>query len=615
VKQEQLGALQSRMMTAEEAVSVVESGHRVFVGSGCATPRRLVHALESLDKPLSHVQLISFFTIDAVPIRDGQPVTRFNRCVFSVSPDVQPLVQQGKAEYVPLSLVQVPPLIMKGKFGIDVAFIQVSPPDEHGFCSLGVSVDITRRAVNHARVIIAEINPNMPRTLGNTSIPVSRIDRAVWVDEPVLEFRYPPADDVASQIARYVARIIDDGSTLQIGFGQIPGEMLKYLAGRRDLGVHSDLITEGMVDLIEAGIISNLKKAMRMGTVMGSWCMGTERLYRLVDNNPLFNFYPIDFVCHPVAIAANNQFVSVTQAHAVDLTGQICVDQYDGKFHFGISTQPEFMRAAAASAGGKPIVCLRSTSADGGKSCIKIGLDPGEGVTIPRSEAHYVVTEYGSTYLYGASIHQRAIKLIEIAHPKFRAQLLEEAKKIGYVHSAVEIRSRKEYPVGEETDVTAKNGMKILIRPSRASDFVGMQNLFYQLTDQDRYTRFFTRLSALSVSASEHLCSVDYEQDMAFVAVATDDAKEPIIGASCYYVDPSTGHAEVAFMIHPDWQCFGIGKALMKRMLEYARGKGIRGFIADILPANHKMIGLFKNSVGHVSVRREEGTLEMTVHF
>ncbi len=609
------GAIRQYLATAEKAVSIVESGHRVFIGSACATPRRLVHALEQLDKPLHHVQLISFLTSGAVSLKDGEPVTRFHHRVFFVGTDVRPLLHSGMAEYVPVSLAQVPMLIEKGRIGIDVAFIQVSPPDEHGFCSLGVSVDITRRAVTEARVVVAEINPNMPRTHGNTSIPFSRIDRAIWVDEPVIEFRYPAADEIVSQIARHVARIIDNGSTLQIGFGQVPGEMLKYLTGRRDLGVHSDIITDEIVDLIESGVINGRKKTLHQGIVVASWCMGTERLYRMVDNNPMFAFHPVDYVCHPAALASNNRFVSVSQAHSVDLTGQICADQYRGEFHSGISTQADFMRGAAASPGGKPIICLRSTSADGNESRIKVGISPGEGVTIPRSEVHYVVTEYGSVYLFGTSVQQRALKLIEIAHPKFRDQLLEEAKNIGYVHRDVVIQCRGGYPVQEEAAVTLGNGTKILIRPARASDFVGMQDLYYHLSDDDRYTRFFTRLSSLSVSASEHLCSVDYEHEMALVAVVEGAMEDTLVGSCCYYVDQGTRLAEVAYMIHPEWQGCGLGKALQQRMVDYAKCRDIKGFVADILSSNNRMIGLFKCGADHVSVHRDEGTLEMTMLF
>ena len=610
-----LDLLEQRAMSAEKAVAEIQSGERVFVGTGCATPLSLVAALEARAPTVSDVQLVHFLTTGGVARAAGKPVTAFKHRVFFVGSDTRELVRDGRAEYVPISLAQVPSLIGNGRVDVDVALIQVSSPDEHGYVSLGVSVDITRAAVEKAKVVIAEVNPRMPFTFGESFVPIARLDRVVMVDHPVTEYRHPPATGVAEQIARYVARIIDDGATLQIGLGRIPNDMLRYLTHRRDLGIHSDVITDPLVDLIAQGVVTGARKTLHKGRVVTSFCLGTERLYRLVHRNPAFSFQPIDYVCNPAVIAANRAFVSVTQAFAIDLTGQVCADQFEGEFYGGLSTQADFMRGAANSPGGKPILCLPSTTDDGEHSRIRPLLHEGEGVTIPRSDVHYVVTEWGSVYLFGKSIRERALSIIEIAHPKFREWLLEEARRLGYVRPDQQLKSKVAYPEEEEREVTLKGGRTFLIRPARASDAGNLHDVFYNLTDQDRYTRFFTRLKSLSVNEAEHLCNVDYDREMAFVAVFGDREGDRIVGSCCYYVNPTTNLAEVAYMILPEWQGVGLGGALQQRMIEYAKKRGLRGFTADILAQNAKMKKLFQSGSPNVSIEREGDTYEVTMLF
>jgi acyl-CoA hydrolase/L-amino acid N-acyltransferase YncA len=603
-----------RLSSATEALSGIRSGDHIFLGTACATPRLLIHALENAKQKLPDIQIFHFLTDGAIPIKDGQPATRFQHKVFFVGADCREAVKQGKADYIPISIAQVPRLIKRGQIPIDVAMIQTSLPDESGHVSLGVSVDVTYAAVQHATTVIAEINPHMPRTSGDSLIPTSKINHFVWSDSPVIEYIHPAADAVAQQIARYVATIIDDGSTLQIGLGRIPNEMLKYLANRRDLGIHSDVITDPIINLTENGVITGNAKTLHRGKIITSYCMGTKRLYDLIDKNPLFSFHPMDYVCDPAVIAQNRQMVSVTQAFAVDLMGQVCADQFGGEFYSGVSTQPDFIRGAAASPGGKPIICLASVTDDGKESRIRPLLMEGEGVTIARSEVHYVITEYGIAYLFGKTIRERTLAMIEIAHPDFRSHLLEEAQRLGYVRKDQTLKSRTAYPVEEEREVRLKNHETVLIRPSKASDVEGLQEIFYSLRPEDIRTRFFTRLYSLPVSSAEHLCNVDYENEMAFVAVSGDIENQLLVGSSCYSLDPSTHMAEVAYMIRPGWQGVGLGNALQQRMIEYAVSRGIRGFTADILEENKKMLTLINKS-GKISTERVLDQHHVTVVF
>ncbi len=591
-----------RQVSALEAVSVVRPGDRVFVGSACATPRTLVDALEELRRP--GVVLVHFL---AQGVGTGDPPeTGYRHRVFYVGTDVRALHDSNQVEYVPVSLPDVPRLFDNGQLPLDVALVQVAPPDPDGTCSLGISVDVTRAAALAAGTVIAEVNPAMPRTAGDSRIPVDRIASFVPVDTPVAEYLHPPAADAAEQIARYVARLIDDRSTLQIGLGRVPNEMLAHLTNRRDLAIHSDVITEPIVDLVAAGVIT--------GPVATSWAMGTRRLYDLVDGDPRFTFHPIDHICDPAVIQERERMVSVTQAFTVDLTGQVSTESLDGVLYGGVSTGPAFHRGALASPGGMAIVCLASRTPEG-RSAISLELAPDEAVAIPRADVHWVITEYGTAYLFGRSLSERAVALIEIAHPDARDELLDAAIASGLVGRRQQLHSRTAYPVAEVRDVLLRDGREVEVRPTRTSDAGAMQELFFRLGEEDIRTRFFQKLTSLTDTAAQHLCSVDYEEEMAFAAVVGPAAHERIVAASSYYLNPASGLAEVAYMVDPEWQGAGLGAILHAGLVEYARGHGARGLTADVLPGNSRMMHIFECGDHSLTVETEAGVAELTMLF
>jgi acyl-CoA hydrolase/GNAT superfamily N-acetyltransferase len=593
-----------RSVSAAEAVALVRPGDRVFVGSASATPRTLVEALERLDRPPEGVELVHFLT-DRVGVGDP-PSTSYRHRVFYVGRDVRALLDAGLVEYLPLSLPDVPRLIRTGRLPLDVALVQVAPPDADGTCSLGISVDVTQAAVLAARTVIAEVNPSMPRTRGDSRIPFDRIDRVVEVDTPVIEYVHEPADDVAEQIARYVARLVEDRSTLQVGLGRVPNQMLRYLTNRRELAVHSDVITEPVADLVTAGVVT--------GPVVASFALGTRRLYDLVDDDARFSFHPIDYVCDPVVFARTPRMVSVTQAFMIDLTGQVCTESLDGRLYGGVATGPAFHRGALASPGGLAIVCLASRTPDG-RSAIRLDLEPGEPVSIPRADVHWVITEYGTAYLFGRSLAERAVALLEIAHPDDRSVLLEGAVARRLVGRDQELHSRTAYPVAEERDTRLRDGREVHVRPTRTGDSGAMQELFYRLREDDVRTRFFQKLTSLTDAAAQHLCSVDYEEEMAFAAVVGPPERERIVGTSCYYLNPATGLAEVSYMVDPDWQGVGLGGVLHNRLVEYAGARGIRGFTADVLVRNSAMLRVFEHAGHDVTVTTSGGVHEVTMLF
>jgi acyl-CoA hydrolase/RimJ/RimL family protein N-acetyltransferase len=603
-----------KLVSAERALAAIRAGSRIYIGTGCAAPRTLLARLEAMDPGPADLEFVSFLTTSALPQVEGASRTHYRHRAFFVGSEMRGLAGSGQLDYVPISLEEVPRLLTSGRLPIDVALLQVSPPDARGFVSLGVSVDLAPAILSVARMVIAEINPAMPRTHGESFVHLDRFDKLVAVDVPVTEYLHPKIGEVAERVARYIASIIDDGSTLQIGLGRVPNEALRYLTDRRDLGIHSDVITDGVVDLVEAGVVTGRRKTRHRDRIVASYCLGTRRLYDFIDDNPRFEFLPIDQVSHPGEVSRQSRMVSITQAFAIDLTGQVCVDQFEGEFYGGVSTQVDFIRGAARATGGKPILCLSSTT-DNWASRIKPLLEVGDGVGIARSDVHYVITEYGIAYLFGKSIRERAVALIEVAHPRWREELLSAAKKLGYVRPDQYLASQSAYSVDEERIVTLKNGVKVMIRPARAADAGALQGLFHRLSEDDVYTRFFRRLRSLSYRELQTLCNVNHETDVAFLAVTGPRENEEVIGSACYFLSPTTNLAEVAFMVAPEFQGAGLGTALQARLQEYAMSRGVRGFISEILPGNTSMLRLAARAPGTVTTSRDEDGVHVTVLF
>jgi acyl-CoA hydrolase/RimJ/RimL family protein N-acetyltransferase len=607
----------SKLCSAQDAARKIKPGNRIFVGTACATPRALVRAIEDLPLAPADVQMIHFLTNGAIPHdAAGKPSTKYRHRTFFVGSDVRAAIKHGMAEYLPISIARVPELFNVGRIPLDVALVQVSLPDRFGYMSLGVSVDIVAAAVQNAKLVIAEVNPDMPWTMGDSAIHHSQIHHLVQVSTPMIEYVHQATEeDIVEHIARYIASTIEDGSTLQIGLGRIPNEALKYLEDRKDLGIHSDVITDAIIPLLEKGILTGKQKTQQKGKIVTSLALGSRKLYDILDRNPLFSFQPIDVVCDPYTIAAQRKMVSVTQAFAVDLTGQVCSDQFEGEFYSGIAAQGEFLRGASRSPGGKPIICLASTTDDGETSRIRPLLLAGEGVTVPRADVHYVITEYGIAYLFGKPMRERAIALIQLAHPKFRPHLLEEAKKLGYLAADQTLQNMRAYPVEEERKVALKNSKQVMLRPARASDADGIRELFFKLPATDVYTRFFRRVQALSNKDVERLCNFSYENEVGFVAVTGPREQEVIVGQGCYFVNLTTNLAETAFLVDPAWQGTGLGGALQQRMVEHAEARGLRGFVAEILAENSKMIALARKGSDKVSVEKDEDTVHVTMLF
>ncbi|MBK8205200.1 MAG: acetyl-CoA hydrolase/transferase family protein [Planctomycetes bacterium] len=416
-------------VTASDAVAGVKSGQRVFIGSGAGEPSSLVAALTARAGELRDVNVLHILTLGEAPYVAPQYAASFRHTAFFIGRNVREAVQDGRADFMPIFLSEIPALF-ESRLPLDWAFVQLSPPDKHGWCTVGVSADVVMGALRHARHIVAEINPRMPRTWGNTIVHVSRLHAMVQVDHSLPQLLPDSIDEASAAIGRHVAGLIDDGDCLQLGIGTIPNAVLKELRNHTHLGVHTEMLSDGIVDLVEAGVIDCSRKNYHPDKAICSFAMGTQRLYDFVDDNPFTEFYGNEFVNDPFNIARNDRMAAVNSAIAVDLTGQVNSDSLGTKPYSGIGGQVDFIRGAARSKGGKPIIALPSTAKGGTVSRIAPTLGEGAGVVTSRGDVHFVVTEYGVADLYAKGIHHRARALVDIAHPKFRPQLEQRAREL-----------------------------------------------------------------------------------------------------------------------------------------------------------------------------------------
>ncbi len=419
-----------KLTTPEEAVKAIQSGDNVHIHPGCAEPITLVNAMAACAPELTDVKVWHLLTFGPAPYVTPEMEKHFKHMAYFTGGNVREAVNEGRSEYIPIYLYEIGNLMNEGFYEVDVVLCQLSPPDEHGFCSFGVGVDVTKPAAENARCVIAQVNPQMPRALGDSFIHVRKLTHIVEIDEPLKEM--PGAgyvSEISMRIGAFAAELIEDGSTIQMGIGEIPDAVLASLQNHKDLGVHTEMFSDGIIDLIENGILTNAKKTLHKGKVIAGFVLGSHRLNEYIDNNPVFEFHPQYYVNDPFIIARNEKQVAINSAIEVDITGQVCADSIGTRVYSGFGGQVDFIRGAAYSKGGKPIIALPATTKDGKISRIVNTLNPGAGVVTNRADVHYVVTEYGIASLHGESLQERAKQLINITHPDFREELEEAARE------------------------------------------------------------------------------------------------------------------------------------------------------------------------------------------
>jgi acyl-CoA hydrolase/GNAT superfamily N-acetyltransferase len=569
----------------------------VFIGSSCGEPQHLVRELSEASDYFKDIEINRLMTMETTPLTLIANKTRdqsLNIRSFYLGSAKPNAIARNKRFITPINLSAIPRLFKSRLLPIHVALIQTSPPDDFGWMSLGVSVDITLAAALSADLVITQVNSRMPRVLGRSFIHVNDVDVFVEYDEPLLTIREAPELEAANDIGRLIAHLIEDGSTMEIGLGSTHQATLLALADKNDLGIHTQYMTNDIMHLFSRGVITNRKKGFNEGKMVASSAIGNEDLYEFLNDNPAIEFHPSDYVNDPSVISRHNKMVSMNVAMTIDLTGQVAADALPYNNFSGVTGMFDFMRGAVQSKGGKSILLLPATALQGKKSRIVPQLED-EAVVVPRGDVHYVVSEYGAVNLFGKSLQERAMAMISIAHPDFRDALFYEAKKIGLLSAERTLTESIHgvYPIHLEETIEI-DAEQVTIRPAKPVDERRIQEHFYNLDRDDVVARFFHEKTSFVHDEVKGVSLIDYIKDLTVVAVVGEFGFGKVIGVGEYLVDPANREAEIAFSISRPYQKKGLGKILLNKLAHAARDNGIRGLMAYTSSQNRGMIKLFR---------------------
>ena len=599
----------------------IRRGGTLFISTGCAQPQYLVKALVDYVKEFPSafydVEVYHMWSLGVAPYAEEKFKDHFRHNSFFVSDSTRDAVNMGTADYTPIFLSRAPELFHRKLIQVNVALIQTSMPDDNGFVSLGISADMTKAAAENADIIIAQVNAQMPRVLGDGFIHVKDIDFIVSHDEPLLEYQAEVDDEVVQQIGKYVSNLVEDGDTIQVGYGSTPNAILQHLDEKKHLGVHTELLSDGIVNLMKKGVIDNSRKTLNRGRTVAAFCMGSKETYDYLNDNPSIDFRPLDYTNNPSVIARQDNMIAIASALEIDLTGQASSESIGKTFYSGIGGQADFMRGAVLARNGKTILALPSTAENDKYSRIIPFLKEGAGVTFNRGDIHYIVTEYGIAYLHGKNIRERAMELISIAHPKFRPGLIKEAKKLNLIYKDQAFIPGKagEYPEHLETFRTLAGGTEILLRPVRISDEPLIKDFFYSLSDESLQRRFMSMKKAIPHERLQEFVVIDYTQDMVILAVQLHEEVEEVIGMGQYSIDEVSHTADVAFAVRDDYQGQGIGTELMNYLTLLAKRRGLLGFTADVLADNWGMMRVFNKMGFETEKHFDAGAYELRMTF
>ncbi len=604
----------SKIVSPESVVKHIKNGDRVYLGSLCAEPRVIIDAM--LDSGLEDVELVQLKGGTHAARLTARGRSRFRLKSFYGEGRQGDYCDLSAANYVPLFHSEIPRFFRSRRIPIDVAVVQVSEPDRFGQVSLGISVDITRSAVECARSVIAQVNPRMPRTLGNTFIPVDRISFLVDGEQDLDEVEAIELNEEDRAISRYCSELIEDGSVVHTGFAAISQGLTEHLKNHRDLGVHSEMFTDSLIDLVEAGVVNNSTKRVYRGKSIATFCLGTKRLYDYVDYNPLFEFHPADMVLDPSFIAGHEKMVTVNVALQVDLRGQIRQGSIGWTAFEGSGGEQDFMRAATLAKHGRSIVCIRSVDASG-QSNIVPGFGPRAAVIMNRGDVNFVVTEYGAAHLGGKSLRERTLALIDVSHPDHREFLLKSAREMGYVYpdqayfrtASPELRERI------RTDRMFKGGLKAHVRAIKPSDEAMLRDLFYHLSESSVYFRYFSPRRSMPHANLQQYVNIDEEQGISVVVTTGPRETRRMIAEGRFILGDDDPFPDTAFMVDENYQKRGIGTFLMYYLIELAKERGIQGFKADVLSSNDPMSKIFNSLPYKLQRRYEDGVISLRFRF
>jgi acyl-CoA hydrolase/GNAT superfamily N-acetyltransferase len=610
-----------KFVTEEMIFKNIHPGDVIFIGTACGEPQYLVQALikyvEANPKAFFDTEVLNVWTLGVAPYTEEKFQKNFRHNSFFIGNATRDAINKGMADYTPINLSQVPDMFKTRAVPVDVALIQCSPPDEHGFVSMGISVDIVAAAQEVARTVIAQINSNMPRVHGDTFIHISELDYIIHHDEPLLEFEAQVSSDIARKIGQFTARIVKDRDTIQVGYGSLPNAILMALRKKHDLGIHTELFTDGIADLMKAGVITNKYKNIEREKTVAAFCMGKRPTYEFLDDNPGIEFKPCDWTNDPLVIARHNNMTAINSGLEIDLTGQATAESVGKVLYSGIGGQADFMRGAILAPGGKTILAIQSTADKETVSRIVPFLKEGAGVTLTRGDVHYVVTEFGIAYLHGKNIRERAMDLIAIAHPKFRPWLIKEAKKLSMIYQdqAFIPGKKGEYPQALEVYRTTHKGLVLKLRPVKISDEEYLKHFFYSVSDQSLYKRFMSARKDMPHERLQEFVVIDYTKEMVILVTTGEEDKEKIIGVGQYGIDEQTHTAEVALIIRDECQGMGVGTELLKYLTFLARKYGLHGFTASVFVDNRPMLNLFERGGFDMQRQTDEGVIELKMMF
>jgi acyl-CoA hydrolase/RimJ/RimL family protein N-acetyltransferase len=611
------------IQTPRKALGNIKSGNRVFLGTGCGEPTVLVEAMTDTARTLADVEIVQLMTKGNAPYADQQFADCFKVNSFFIGHNVRSIFREGRGDYTPILMSDIPTLFESGQLPLDVALIQVTPPDTRGKMSLGISVDIVKSAAENASLVIAQVNPQMPWTRGDSLIDVYDLDILVDADVPLLERDEEPGTMVGEKIGKLAAALVPDGATVEFGLGRVPGlgripqVVAPFLTSKRDLAVHTELMSDEIMHLMESGAVTGLRKSTDRGKVVASFAMGSHKLYQYINDNPKFSFRPTRYVNDAKIIGKQNKMVAINMALEIDLTGQICSDSEGGDFYSGIGGQVDFNRGAAYSSDGRPIIIMPSTTEDG-RSRIVSNLASGSGVVISRGTVHYVVTEYGVAYLHGKSVQDRTLALISIAHPDHRPHLLKEAIEAKFIRQEfADVEGKFIVPSQDymKTTCLLNDGTVIHFRPVHPTDEPLMRDLLYDLSQETVYYRFMSHSQRFGQKQIQNFVYVDHRKDVAIVGILPAAFGDAIIVVGRYYLDERTNRAEVAFVIRDEWQNKGIGTFMFRHLIKIAKASGISGFTAEVLRNNKRMQAVFNHSGCKVQSMVEEGVYSFIIDF
>ena len=586
----------------KQIFSKIHPGNRIFISTACAEPQYLVNSLvkyvESNPKAFFDAEVLHVWTLGVAPYTEEKFQSNFRHNSFFIGDNTRDAVNEGLADYTPIFLSQVPDLFKRGAVPVDVALIQTSLPDLHGYMSLGISVDIVKSAVDAAKLVIAQVNSHMPRVHGDGFIHVEQVDYIIPYDEPVIEFDEPVDDDVAKKIGDYVSRLVQDGDTIQVGYGSRLNSIIRSLKGKKNLGVHTELMSDAIADLMMAGVIDNSKKNIDQGKTVATFCMGKKSTYAFLHDNPSTDFRTIEYTNNPLTIAQHDNMIAINSALEIDLTGQATAESIGKVFYSGVGGQADFMRGAILAKNGKTILTIQSTARDDNVSRIVPFLHEGSGVTVVRGDIHYVISEYGIAYLHGKNIRERAMELIAIAHPKFRPWLIEEAKKLNLIYKdqAFVPGKRGEYPESLEALRTGKTGLQLMLRPVKISDEPALKDFFYALSENSMYRRFISSRRDMPHERLQEFVIIDYSQELVILATAVNREKEEVIGLGQYGIGREVHTAEVAFAVKDQYQNKGIGTELLNYLIYLGKRNSLLAFTAEVIYDNKPMLSIFEKA-------------------